>query len=148
MDADRDDVLEWLHTAHVEGRLDREELTDRAGAVLRAGTVGQLAALTADLPPGSAPGTGDPATAPTPASRTPVGAPDTRPGWPVVLRWGLTGWAVMFTVSTTGWVLSRLGDSRGALGAGWLLFWVILLIRRHRRIRRERSPARGPAQRW
>jgi len=49
-DADRERVAAVLRDAHVEGRLDVDELTTRLDAVYRAKTFGELAAITADLP--------------------------------------------------------------------------------------------------
>lgn len=60
-DADRERVLDRLRQAHVEGRLDTQELDERITATLNAKTYGQLAAITEDLPAGSlpaVPGTG------------------------------------------------------------------------------------------
>lgn len=50
-DADREQVAARLREAHVEGRLDVDELTARLDATYRATTYGDLAAVTADLPP-------------------------------------------------------------------------------------------------
>jgi DUF1707 SHOCT-like domain len=52
--ADRDQVIETLKIAFVHGRLAKDELDTRAGQALTARTYGDLAALTADLPAGSA----------------------------------------------------------------------------------------------
>jgi DUF1707 SHOCT-like domain len=52
--ADREQVIEMLKTAFVDGRLTRDEFGARAGQALTARTCADLAALTADLPPGSA----------------------------------------------------------------------------------------------
>jgi hypothetical protein len=51
-DADRDRVLDVLREAAAEGRLTPDELEERMGATLAARTLGELAALTADLPSG------------------------------------------------------------------------------------------------
>jgi hypothetical protein len=51
-DADRDQVLECLKTAFVQGRLTMEELDTRAGQALVSRTYGELAAITADIPSG------------------------------------------------------------------------------------------------
>ena len=48
-DADRDRVMEILRVAAVEGRLTPDELDERLGAALSSRTLGELAALTADL---------------------------------------------------------------------------------------------------
>ena len=48
--ADREQVIETLKTAFVDGRLTRDELDARAGRALAARTRADLAALTADIP--------------------------------------------------------------------------------------------------
>jgi Domain of unknown function (DUF1707) len=52
--ADREQVIEVLKAAFVQGRLDRNELDLRVGQALGSRTVAELAALTADLPAGQA----------------------------------------------------------------------------------------------
>ena len=49
--ADREQVIETLKTAFVDGRLTSDELDARAGLALDARTYADLAALTADIPP-------------------------------------------------------------------------------------------------
>jgi len=51
-DADRDRVIDVLRAAAGEGRLTADELEERMQGVLSAKTFGELAAFTADLPPG------------------------------------------------------------------------------------------------
>ena len=53
-DADREQVIEFLKTAFVQGRLTIDELDARAGRALVSRTYGELAALTADIPSGPA----------------------------------------------------------------------------------------------
>jgi hypothetical protein len=50
--ADREQVIEVLKAAYVQGRLTKDELDARAGQAFAARTYGELAAVTADLPPG------------------------------------------------------------------------------------------------
>ncbi len=52
-DYDRDRAVEILRVAAGDGRLSTTELDDRLGAALTARTIGELAALTADLPEGA-----------------------------------------------------------------------------------------------
>ena len=52
--ADREQVIEALKDAFVQGRLTRDELDVRAGRALAARTRAELAALTADIPGGLA----------------------------------------------------------------------------------------------
>jgi hypothetical protein len=49
-DADRDQVIDALKTAFVEGRLTKDELDMRAGHALAARTYAELIAITADIP--------------------------------------------------------------------------------------------------
>ena len=51
---DREQVIETLKTAFVDGRLTRDELDVRAGRALAARTYADLAALTADILPAPA----------------------------------------------------------------------------------------------
>jgi Domain of unknown function (DUF1707) len=53
--ADREQVIEALKTAFVDGRLTKNELASRAGWALAARTYADLAALTADIPAEPAP---------------------------------------------------------------------------------------------
>jgi hypothetical protein len=50
--ADRDRAIDVLKAGFAEGRLTKDEYDDRTAGVYAARTYGQLAALTADLPPG------------------------------------------------------------------------------------------------
>src|SRR5215470_11230386 len=67
--ADRDQVIDMLKTAFVQGRLAKDEFDLRVGQVLTSRTHADLGALTADLPAGPVP-----APAPTPA-RKPASVP-------------------------------------------------------------------------
>jgi len=53
--ADRDQVIDGLKAAFVEGRLDQDEFFQRVSRALAARTHADLAALTADLPPAQLP---------------------------------------------------------------------------------------------
>ncbi len=48
--ADREQVITELKAAFVQGRLDQDELEERAGRAVASRTYGELAALTADIP--------------------------------------------------------------------------------------------------
>jgi hypothetical protein len=50
-DRDREETVEILRRAYAEGRLNYMELDERADAVFRARTYGELRYLTADIPP-------------------------------------------------------------------------------------------------
>ncbi len=71
-DADRDTAVDILCEAVAEGRLTLAELDERVGAALSARTIGELAALIADL---SGPWT------PVPASASARVSPSASPGW-------------------------------------------------------------------
>jgi hypothetical protein len=58
--ADRERAIEVLKAGYAEGRLSWEEYEARAGQALAAPTIGELAAVTADLPGGPAPGPAGP----------------------------------------------------------------------------------------
>jgi hypothetical protein len=51
-DADREQVIDILKTAFVQGRLTQDELGSRAGQALASRTYAELAAVTADIPAG------------------------------------------------------------------------------------------------
>ena len=54
-DRDRDDVAEILREQYAQGRLTMEEYDERGSAAARAKTMGELRALTADLPAAAEP---------------------------------------------------------------------------------------------
>ncbi len=72
--ADREQVIEVLKAAFVQGRLDRDEFDLRVGQALGSRTFAELAALTADLPAGQA------AFQPAERARPPGARPVLRPG--------------------------------------------------------------------
>ena len=103
-DADREKVLERLHQAHVEGRLDVEEFDQRITATLAARTYGELAALTEDLPE------------PAPAAPLAALAEDSGD-----FRSGVAAWATASVTTTAIWVISCI------VTGGWIypwFFWV------------------------
>ncbi len=68
-DADREHVIEMLKAAFVQGRLTKDELDLRVGQTFVSRTYAELAALTADIPVGSALVPRRPKPAPVPARR-------------------------------------------------------------------------------
>ncbi|MCC8340848.1 DUF1707 domain-containing protein [Streptomyces sp. R1] len=82
---DRDRAVDLLSAAAGDGRLTAEELDERVGAALVARTQGELAALTADLPPAA---DGAPALAPKDVVRIEQEGASTRrgEGWTVPRR--------------------------------------------------------------
>src|SRR5580700_7080354 len=65
-DADREQVIDTLKVAFVQGRLTRDELDARAGQTFASRTYAELAAVTVDIP------------ARPPAAREPAGQPAAR----------------------------------------------------------------------
>ena len=55
-DADREQVIDTLKTAFVQGRLTKDELDARAGQAFASRTYAELATVTADIPAGTPPG--------------------------------------------------------------------------------------------
>ncbi len=124
-DAERDEVLDRLGRAHVEGRLDHDEFTDRTAAALAARTVGDLTALTVDLPPPMPP---RPAAGPAVPGRPPGAVMTTVPGWPALLGWALVGWAAVFAVSGGLWILTGAGGDHSGPGPRWLVMLALVII--------------------
>lgn len=79
--ADRDQVIETLKAAFVQGRLDRDEFDLRVGQALASRTYAELAAVTADIPAGLA------AVQPSKPTRARDPKPVRRPG-PVITTLG------------------------------------------------------------
>jgi hypothetical protein len=119
--ADREQAIETLKIAFVDGRLTRDELDTRAGQALAARTCADLAALTADIPP--RPPAARPARPPAPARRRPLARAAAKSGICLIVA----------AADTWVWVLlaSGDGDYHGIGGAnppheGW--GWLALLL--------------------
>ena len=130
-DADREQVLEFLKTAFVQGRLTMDELDARAGQALVSRTYGELAVLTADIPSGPARTRPGPPAAPAgelaansvpPPARTPasakaaVWAACVIAALPAVWAAFLTfygGFVILFLLAFTGLTLSTGPPSKG-----------------------------------
>jgi Domain of unknown function (DUF1707) len=97
--ADREQVIETLKDAFVQGRLTRDELDVRAGRALAARTRAELAALTADIP-------GDPAAAG--PARPPTPAPVRRP-----LASAAAGSGICLVIAAAAVRVAFLADSDG-----------------------------------
>jgi anti-sigma-K factor RskA len=137
-DADREQVLDRLHTAQAEGRLDVGELEERVAATLVARTYGELAELTADLP-GEPP---SPRPLAVPAQRAPAAAradrhaPERRGS---ELRAAAATWAGVSVTVIAVWVV--IGIASGSVGFPWWiwvagpwglgLLWSWTQVRRH-----------------
>lgn len=114
--ADREQVIEVLKAAFVQGRLTKDELDERAGQALSARTYAELTAVTADLPVGLI-------TDGMPKARTPRN-PAVRTGVRVI---------VLATLPTVGlWLgalLPGVADQMGALLilVTWIWFGIMIL---------------------
>jgi hypothetical protein len=76
-DADREQVIDTLKVAFVQGRLTKDELDARAGQTFASRTYAELAAAAADIPAGP------------PAARERAGTPSAKK----FAAWSLGGWA-------------------------------------------------------
>jgi hypothetical protein len=103
-DADREQVIDTLKVAFVQGRLTRDELDARAGQTFASRTYAELAAVTADIPAGppaarertGQPAAGQPAGQPAaeePAGQPAAGEPAGTPSATKFAAWSLGGWA-------------------------------------------------------
>jgi Domain of unknown function (DUF1707) len=116
--ADREQVIEALKTAFVDGRLTRDELDARAGRALAARTYADLAALTADIPSGSA--ASGPARPCAPARRRPLARAAAMSGGCLVIAAALVvvaflgppvfGWCLLLGAVAVVVALGILGD--------------------------------------
>lgn len=139
--ADREQVIGVLKAAYVQGRLTKDELDARVSQTFAARTYGELAVVTADLPPGliTAPPPRKPARARTrpPVSKVVAGAVLIIPPPAMVVATFITG-------SETLGVLSFM------VTVGYFILWMIagaqLIASRHDRRSCGQLPPR-PAQR-
>ena len=94
-DADREQVIDTLKVAFVQGRLTRDELDARAGQTFASRTYAELAAVTADIPAGP-PAAREPTAQPAarqPAGQPAAGEPAGTPSATKFAAWSLGGWA-------------------------------------------------------
>jgi hypothetical protein len=107
--ADREQVIDVLKAAFVQGRLAKDEFDLRVGQVLGARTYAELAAHTADIPAG--PATAQP---PTPApGRAPVGA-SVRTRERAIMATAMFGglvWVVAIFADPVAWLPFLVGTS-------------------------------------
>ena len=97
--ADREQAVETLKAAFIQGRLTKDELDLRAGQALAARTYADLAAVTADLPP--CPPEAGSARPPAPARRRPLGRAAAKSGGCLIIAAAAT-WASLLLVSQDG----------------------------------------------
>jgi hypothetical protein len=135
---DREQVIAELKAAFVQGRLDKDELEERAGRAVAARTYGELAALTADIPdpdPAASAAAGR-ATAGTPGRTLARGAK--RAG--ICL---LAAAALMEGAFLTGNFLLIVAATFAALAAGGFLGYGIIDAVQERRALAELAPGTG-----
>lgn len=137
-DGDRDLVVTQLQRHFTDGRLTRDELGERVGTALAARTIGQLRALTTDLPALGLAGTGlagreaagtgvAAASRPAAAARPAVPVPDLGP-WGLILLLclcppaGIAYWLVARSGARGGWLAGR----QLAGIPNWV--WILIII--------------------
>jgi Domain of unknown function (DUF1707) len=147
--ADREQVIEALKDAFVQGRLTRDELDARVAQTLVSRTYAGLAALTADIPP--APAAAGLARPPTPARRWPLVRAAAGSGGCLVIAaaafWGATildpgppapspdhHWVPLMLLIVLAAVLAALGILANGVVTSW----------EQRRSRRRLPPRPGP----
>jgi Domain of unknown function (DUF1707) len=137
--ADREQVIETLKAAFVQGRLDKDELDLRVSQTFAARTYAELAAVTADLPAGLT-------TAKPPApARAQGGQRVARPGSVIASATAVYAavWAYVLFLSPAG------GDNHVTpsliLGGGWTYLVILLIcVGRMAALRREKRSSRQP----
>jgi Domain of unknown function (DUF1707) len=151
--ADREQVIEALKDAFVDGRLTKDELDARAGRTLAARTCAELGAVTADIPP--APPVARAARAPVPARRRPLARVAARSGGCLALA-AAAVWA-SFILDPGGpgvdrrWAGLMILLAQYAVIAGVCFLWsgVATSVQQRRSGTRMRSlRVRPPAQPW
>jgi hypothetical protein len=147
--ADREQVIETLKDAFVQGRLTRDELDARAGQALAARTHADLAALTADIPP--VPAAAGPARPPAPARRHPLARAAAGSGGCLVIAFSAV-WVAANVLDPDGlgnpyhpWSRLCLGVSIVAVMAAVMIFLLgVATSVEQRRSRRQLPPRPGP----
>ena len=110
--ADRDQTVNELKAAFVQGRLARDEFEMRLGRALTSRTYADLSAITADLPAGLVP-----ATPPVPG---PARDADRRTGVQVI--------AALTAISTVFWLAVAVRDPGASNFFGSSLFFVLIVL--------------------
>jgi hypothetical protein len=132
-DADRDHVVDRLHTAATEGRLSPEELDERVHRALTAVTYADLDAVLDDLPGPRAQG-----------ERAPARRPDQRPAHRTVGGWALDSVRANPLLLV---VMIPVAFAAGAMMLAVLVTWLTLMAvvmllggQRARALRHRRGP--------
>ena len=147
--ADREQVIEALKTAFVQGQLTRDELGTRAGQALAAQTCAELAALIADVPGG--PAAAGSARPPAPARRRPLARAATGSGGCLVIAFAAVRVAFILDPDGTGpnpyhsWAkpFMLLAFAAVLTALGILVLGVATSVEQ-RRSRRQLPPRPGP----
>jgi len=120
--AEREQVVQRVHDAFAEGRLDAEELQQRLDAVYRAKTVADLTPLVLDLPARSSPGA-RPEPRPVRPPRPTLPRPVVQHRIPTALRVLWIIWLTAVAVNVAVWLVVCI--TTGDLIYGWPL-WVAM----------------------
>jgi hypothetical protein len=108
--ADREQAIEALKVAFVQGRLDKHEFDARVGRVFTSRTYLELTAVTADIPPAPAPAR------PLPAERLQAERlPARRPPVSISVKSGLTVMAVGTALAASIWTIALITQNATAL---------------------------------
>ena len=108
--ADREQAIEALKVAFVQGRLDKQELDARVGRVFASRTYLELTAVTADIPPAPAPAR------PLPAERLPSERlPAERPPVSRSVKSGLTVITAGTALAASIWAIALITQNATAL---------------------------------
>jgi hypothetical protein len=122
--AEREQVVQRVHDAFAEGRLDAEELQQRLDATYRAKTLGELTPLVADLPGSPSASASIPAPRPIPPlPRIPRQAPVVYHRLPTAMRVLWIIWSMAVSVNIAVWLVVCL--TTGSFIYVWPL-WVAL----------------------
>ena len=143
--ADREQVIEVLKAAFVQGRLTKDEFDARLGQALASRTYADLTALTADIPAG--PAIAQPPRGPARVQVQPPGAKGIRSSVRVmsagtVLAAGV--WVVALLTGSTTALMLALTITIGYIGTLLLAGAVLLESRREQRSAGELPPRSGP----
>jgi hypothetical protein len=142
---DREQVIAVLKAAFVQGRLDQDELEERAGRAVASRTYGELAALTADLPAPPPDSAAPDSAAPAAAGRAAASTPG-RTLARGVKRAGiclLAAAALMEGAFLTGNFLLIVAATFAALAAGGFLGYGIIDAVQERRALAQLTPGTG-----
>ena len=148
--ADREQVIEVLKDAFVQGRLAQDELDTRVGMALASRTYAELAAVTADIPAG--PAVVEPAAGPASTPARTLAKAALRAGMCLLVAFALVGVAFL-TQEENMAVLAFFSLVAAVIAASGFLGYGVVDAWQERRSRgplppRPRRNSRGPEGRW